>query len=142
MWSQGETLPSWSMRVTMISSPGLSVRPMTRDIWKVRLVMLGPMTISRAEPAPRKSAIAACALSQMSTAFREAGKVPPRLLAAVIMAAATASITRWGTCVPAGLSNQTVPLSAKAGNWPRTRSVGNGVTTNPRAFDTSVRALP
>jgi hypothetical protein len=57
--SQGETLASCSRRVTTISSPGRSSRPIARLTAKVSVVMLGPKTISSADAALRKAA-AAC----------------------------------------------------------------------------------
>ena len=59
--SQGETFPSWSMRVTMISSPGASRLPTDRDRCRVRLVMLCATTISSGECAFTNSAMARCA---------------------------------------------------------------------------------
>ena len=58
---QVETFASWSRVVTTISSPGPRVAPIERPMWSVSVDMFWPNLISSGEPAPRKSATAACA---------------------------------------------------------------------------------
>src|SRR3546814_4008271 len=53
-----------------------SVRPMDRDTWKVSDVMFCPNTISSADSAPRKSAIARWASSTIAPAATDEAKGP------------------------------------------------------------------
>ena len=100
----GVLLPSCSMAVTIISSPGWNRVPSERVIWNVRLVMFGPKTISRSELAWYRSAIARCAWCTSSVASMVVRKWPPMLALVRTRQSTMRSITGWGTWVPAGLS--------------------------------------
>ena len=65
---QGETFPSWSRRVTRISSPGSNVRPTVRESAKFSVVMFGPKTISSCEQPRNRAALARA--SSNSTSVR------------------------------------------------------------------------
>jgi hypothetical protein len=65
--SHGATLASWSSRVTTISSPAFSVRPIARLTAKVRVVMFWPKATSSGPPALRKSAAPACASASLAS---------------------------------------------------------------------------
>src|ERR1035441_6600007 len=65
----GEKLASWSSRVSTISSPGPSSRPIARLIAKVSDVIFAPKTISSASQF-RKSPIAARASATMRSVVR------------------------------------------------------------------------
>jgi len=73
----GEMLPSWSSRVTMISSPSSSSRTSDRDNANASVVILGPNTTSLVSQF-KKSPIAALALSTISSVSMEVMNSPPR----------------------------------------------------------------
>ncbi|MGB3832604.1 MAG: hypothetical protein WA975_12165 [Mesorhizobium sp.] len=102
--SQGPTLPSWSMRVSTISSPGRQSRESMREKWKISEVLLRPKTISSGPAAPRKAAAAACASATMRSVSREVRKAPPSLAQLLTITSPMRSTTRAGTCDPPGAS--------------------------------------
>ena len=102
--SQGETLPSWSSRVTTISSPGCSSRPIARLKVNVSVVILGPKTISSADAALRKVAAASRTCPIRASDRWLVVKAPPWLAFIVRQYSVVRSMTRWDTWVPAGLS--------------------------------------
>ena len=127
MMRHGEALPSCSICVRMISSPGSNRPASTRVIMNVSVVMFAPKITSRSLEALKKSAIARCASADVSVANRDVWKLPPMLALNSTRACIMRSSTTRGTWVPAGLSRYTrgFPscVSASAGNCSRTASM-------------------
>ena len=102
--TQGQTFASWSICVSMISSPARNNRPIDRDKCSVIVVMFWPKIISSADGALRKSAIASRADCTTTSASDDDAKKAPRFEFFVNRQSVIASATQTGTCVPPGLS--------------------------------------
>lgn len=127
--SQGETLASWSSRVTTSSSPSRSSRANARESEKLRLVMFCPKTTASASQ-PRKRPAAARASSTIRPTRWLVGNGPPRLAADSRIAVATASLTASGTWLPPGVSKKAV-LPWSALNRERTASTSKPPIRRP-----------
>src|SRR5579864_2222927 len=124
--SHGETLPSWSRRVTTISSPALSVRPTVRESAKLSVVMFAPKIASSGSHQRNDAALSRACVTSASLR-RLLPKCPPRFAFDSRRYAAIASTTESGHCVPPGPSRKAVgPCNAV--KRARTASTSSAVT--------------